>query len=74
MVETVRTFDVLNRSKGKEITVELKDDRIFKGKLKAFDGHLNLVLFEACEVIEGKEIETGDMIVRGDAIITIKNI
>ena len=74
MVETVRTFDVLNRSKGKEITVELKDNRVFKGKLKAFDGHLNLVLFESFEEIEGEKKETGDMIIRGDAIITIKNI
>jgi len=74
MVETVRTFDVLNRSKGKEISVELKDNRVFKGKLKAFDGHLNLVLFEASEEIKGEEVETGDMIIRGDAIITIKNI
>lgn len=74
MVETVRTFDVLNRTKGKEITVELKDSQVYKGKLKAFDGHLNLVLFEAFEIGKEGQTEVGDMIVRGDAIVTIKNI
>lgn len=73
-METVRPLDVLNRSKGKEVTVTLKNSQIFKGKLKAFDIHLNLVLFESFELIGDKQEEVGDMIIRGDTIITIKNI
>lgn len=73
-METVRPLDVLNRSKSKEITVDLKNSEVYKGKLKAFDIHLNLVLFEAVQVINGKEEAIGDMVIRGDAIITIKNI
>ena len=73
-METVRPLDVLNRSKGNEITLFLKNSQKFKGKLKAFDIHLNVVLFEAVEIIDGKETECGDMIIRGDAIVTIQNI
>ena len=74
-METVRPLDVLNRSKGKEVVVELKNERTYKGKLKAFDVHLNLVLFEASEVTDNKNEESiGDLIIRGDTIITIKNI
>jgi small nuclear ribonucleoprotein len=73
-METVRPLDVLNRSKGKEVIVELKNEQVYKGKLKAFDIHLNLVLFEAMQVAEKKEEPIGDMIIRGDTIITIKNI
>lgn len=73
-METVRPLDVLNRSKGKEVEVLLKNSQVMKGKLKAFDIHLNLVLFEAIEIIGNKENEIGDLLVRGDAIVTIKNI
>ena len=74
LMETVRPLDVLNRTKGKEITVLLKNNQVFKGKLKAFDIHLNLVLFETKEIVENNEQEIGDMLIRGDAIVTIKDI
>ena len=73
-METVRPLDVLNRSKGKEITILLKNSQEFVGKLKAFDIHLNIVLFEASEKVDGNLEECGDMIIRGDTIVTIKNI
>ncbi len=70
----MRPLDVLSRAKGKEITVALKNGETYSGKLKAFDIHLNLVIFEA-ELLskEGNE-KIGDMVIRGDAIVTIKNI
>lgn len=74
MEATVKPFDILNRSKGKEVIVTLKNSQIYKGKLKAFDIHLNIVLFETFQIIETSEEMIGDMIIRGDAIITIKNI
>ena len=43
-METVRPLDVLNRTKGKEVIVSLKNGEVYNGKLKAFDIHLNLVL------------------------------
>ncbi|MFW6286254.1 MAG: LSM domain-containing protein [Nanoarchaeota archaeon] len=73
-METVRPLDVLNRSKGKEVTVEMKNSQIYKGKLKAFDIHLNLVLFETIDLTNDKKKLVGDLIIRGDTITTIKNI
>jgi len=74
-METVRPLDVLNRTKGKEVIVNLKNSETYKGKLKAFDIHLNLVLFETVQITsEGKEENVGDLLIRGDTIITIKNI
>lgn len=73
-METVRPLDVLNRTKGKEVTVTLKSKEVYKGKLKAFDIHLNIVLFETIEVKEKSEEKIGDMLIRGDTIVSIKNI
>lgn len=74
MEKTIKPFDILNRSKGKEITVTLKNSEVYKGKLKAFDVHLNMVLFETFILNQDSQEMIGDMIIRGDAIITIKNI
>jgi len=73
-METIRPLDVLNRSKGNEVIVELKNGEIYTGKLKSFDIHLNLVLFESSLTKEGTTTEVGDLLIRGDTIVTIKNI
>lgn len=74
-METVRPLDVLNRTKGKEVIVELKNSEIYKGKLKSFDIHLNFVLFDTVLIkAESEEEKVGDILIRGDAIITVKNI
>lgn len=69
-----RPFDALNNSKGKEIVVELKNNKIYKGNLEAFDIHLNLTLSDAVETYEEKENKIGNIIIRGDSIILIKNL
>lgn len=73
-MEAVRPLDVLNNAKAKEVTIELKNSRIYKGKLKTFDVHVNTVLFEAVEISEGKELPVGNIFIRGDAIMSITNI
>jgi small nuclear ribonucleoprotein len=74
MEQTIKPFDILSKAKGKEITVALKNEIVYRGKLKAFDIHLNLVLFDAVELINKKEENIGSIVIRGDAIVTIKNI
>jgi len=39
-----RPLDLLNASKGKEVIIQLKNDKQFAGVLKAFDIHINVVL------------------------------
>ena len=67
-----RPLDLLNASKGKEVLVQLKGDKVFVGTLAAFDIHINVVLDNA------KEMETGSVkknigltFLRGDTIIYI---
>lgn len=67
-----RPLDMLNASKGKEILLQLKNDKQIVGKLVAFDIHINLVLENARE-LENNEIKRklGLAFVRGDTIIFI---
>ena len=67
-----RPLDMLNQSKGKEILLQLKNDKQIVGKLVAFDIHINLVLDNAKE-LENNEMKRsiGLTFVRGDTIIYI---
>jgi len=67
-----RPLDMLNASRGKEVLVQLKNDKQITGKLLAFDIHINVVLDNARE-LEDNEIKRsiGLTFVRGDTIIFI---
>jgi small nuclear ribonucleoprotein len=67
-----RPLDMLNHSKGKEILLQLKNERQIVGKLLAFDIHINLVLENAKELENGAlKRNVGLTFVRGDTIIFI---
>ena len=67
-----RPLDLLNNSKGKEILVQLKNDRQLTGTLLAFDIHINIVLDNAKEIIAGEvKRNVGLTFLRGDTIIFI---
>ena len=67
-----RPLDLLNQSKGKEILVQLKNDKQIVGTLLAFDIHINVVLDNAKEM-EGNEVKRslGLTFLRGDTIVFI---
>ena len=67
-----RPLDLLNQSKGKEILVQLKNDKQLSGTLLAFDIHINVVLDNAKEM-EGNEVKRnlGLTFLRGDTIVFI---
>ena len=67
-----RPFDLLNESLGKEVLVILKGDKQLRGTMKAFDVHMNLVLEEASQLVDG-EMTTMSVIiiVRGDSVIMV---
>jgi small nuclear ribonucleoprotein len=67
-----RPLDVLNNSKGKEVLVQLKNNRQMVGTLLAFDIHINIVLDNAKEIVEGDNRRSvGLTFLRGDTIIFI---
>jgi len=67
-----RPLDMLNNSKGKEILLQLKNDKQIVGNLLAFDIHINVVVDNAKE-LHNNEIKRnlGLTFVRGDTIIFI---
>ncbi|MBW3002529.1 small nuclear ribonucleoprotein [Candidatus Woesearchaeota archaeon] len=71
MVEA-RPLDALNRAKDKKVIVDLKNQRQYIGILKAFDIHINVVLDDTEERIEGEvKRKLGTVFIRGDTIILI---
>ena len=71
-METSRPLDALNKSRGKRIIVELKSSKEFRGTLEAFDIHVNIVLENAEEVINGEvKRKLGVVFIRGDTITDI---
>ena len=67
-----RPLDLLNNSRGKEILVQLKNDKQFVGTLLAFDIHINIVLDNTKEVVGGEvKRSIGLTFLRGDTIIFI---
>ena len=67
-----RPLDLLNHSKGKEVLVQLKGSQQFVGTLIAFDMHINVVLDNAKEVVDGNvKKNIGLTFLRGDTIIFI---
>ena len=67
-----RPLDLLNASKGKEILVQLKNNKQMVGTLLAFDIHINVVLDNAKEVENGQQTKSyGLAFLRGDTIIFI---
>lgn len=72
MNNSERPLDILNESRNKRIMAELKNGRQFIGTLKSFDIHINIVLEDAEEHVEGElKRKIGKVFLRGDTIILI---
>lgn len=69
---SARPFDLLNSAIGKEVLVILKGGIQVRGNLKAFDVHMNIVLEEAEELVDGQpKTKYGKIMLRGDSVIMI---
>ncbi len=71
-MESERPLDALNAARNKRVIIELKNGKQFIGNLKAFDIHINTVLTEAEEYVDGElKRKVGTAFIRGDTIILI---
>ena len=67
-----RPLDVLNNAKGKQVLVQLKNNKQMVGTLLAFDIHINVVIDNAKEIVDNEEKRSiGLTFLRGDTIIFI---
>lgn len=69
---TSRPLDALNNARNKRVLVELKNGKQFIGKIKSFDIHINTVIEDAEEIVNGEvKRKLGVVFIRGDTIIFI---
>jgi len=67
-----RPLDALNKARDKKVIVELKNKSQYIGNLKSFDIHINVVLENAEEIIDGEvKRKLGVIFIRGDTITII---
>ena len=67
-----RPLDALNEARNKRVLVELKNGKQFIGTLKSFDIHINVVLYDTEEHVNGElKRKLGTAFIRGDTIILI---
>lgn len=72
MTEPSRPLDALNNARNKRVIVELKNNRQYVGKLISFDIHVNVVLEDAEEHVDGQvKRKLGVIFIRGDTITFI---
>ncbi len=71
-MEALRPLDALNKARNKTVIVELKNEKQYIGKLISFDIHINCVLEEVEERINGEvKRKLGTIFIRGDTITII---
>ncbi len=71
-MEAARPLDALNKARGNRVIVELKNNRQYIGSLTSFDIHINVVLQDAEERIDGEmKRKLGTVFIRGDTITII---
>ena len=71
-MEQARPLDALNKARDKRILVELKNNKQYIGKLKSFDVHINIVIEDVEERVNGEVTrKLGTVFIRGDTITVI---
>ena len=67
-----RPLDVLHKTLESPVIVGLKGNKEYRGTLKGYDIHMNIVLEDAEELNAGEaQRKLGKVIIRGDSVIFI---
>ena len=71
-MEPARPLDALNKARDKRIIIDLKNNKQYIGKLKSFDIHINIVLEDVEERVNGEVTRKfSTVFIRGDTITVI---
>ena len=71
-MEQARPLDALNKARDKRVIVELKNNKQYIGKIKSFDIHINVVLEDVEERVNGEvSRKFNTVFIRGDTITVI---
>ncbi|MHA1771270.1 MAG: LSM domain-containing protein [Candidatus Thorarchaeota archaeon] len=76
-MNTSRPMEILQKSVGSQILVEIKGRRKLRGRLRGYDQHLNLIIEDADEITRDPETGTesvaqvNTVIVRGDNVVLV---
>ncbi len=67
-----RPLDLIHSSLEKAVLVEIRGSRVFRGILKGYDQHLNLVVSEAEELSEDEVFrKLGYVVIRGANVVYV---
>lgn len=67
-----KPLDALNQAKDDKVVVELKNGVTYSGILQTFDVHINIVLDEAEEHVNGEiKRKLGRILIRGDNVLFV---
>lgn len=67
-----RPLDLIHSSLEKAVLVEIRGNRVFRGILKGYDQHLNLVVSEAEELSEDEVFrKLGYVVIRGANVVYV---
>jgi small nuclear ribonucleoprotein len=70
--QMIKPLSILSQAVNKNVIVELKGKREYRGVLDGYDQHMNLVLKNAEEIVNGQSMRKLNLtIVRGDNVIYI---
>ncbi len=68
-----RPLTMLQKSTKKKVTVRLKNETEYKGKMDNVDSYMNLIMTDAEELRDGKVVANyGRVILRGNNVLFIK--
>ena len=76
-VQSGGTFRVMQEFLDREVLVKLKGGRMLSGVLESYDGHLNILLKNAKEILSDSEQgkrSLGTVLVRGDNVIVVSPV
>ena len=62
---------LMNNSKDKVVLLRMRNDKTIQGKLKEFDIHMNLTLYDAEDISNEKSEKLETVLIRGDNILAI---